>query len=163
MVLASGGFEASDAMKNEFWQQPTVLTAANKYNTGDGIRMAQALGADLWHMWHYHGSYGFKHPDPKYPYGVRVKRFPDWVPGGSTDEPIKGDDLVTVPMAWILLNRQGRRFMNEQHPYMQDTSAQAVRRHGPGHPELSGSTGLAALRRSRPQALSIGQSHLQRP
>ena len=107
VVLASGGFEASDAMKNEYWQQPTVLTAANKYNTGDGVRMAQALGADLWHMWHYHGSYGFKHPDPQYPYGIRVKRFPDWVPGGSTDEPIKGDDLVTVPMAWILVNRQG--------------------------------------------------------
>ena len=74
-------------------------------------------------MWHYHGSYGFKHPDPSYPYGVRVKRFPDWVPGGSIDEPIKGDDMVTVPMAWVLVNRQGRRFMNEQHPYMQDTSA----------------------------------------
>ena len=123
VVLATGGFEASDAMKNEYWQQPTVLTAANKYNTGDGIRMAQALGADLWHMWHYHGSYGYKHPDPNYPYGIRVKRFPDWVPGGSVDEPIKGDDPVSVPMAWILVDRQGRRFMNEQHPYMQDTTA----------------------------------------
>ena len=40
VVLATGGFEASDAMKNEYWQQPTVLSAANKYNTGDGIRMA---------------------------------------------------------------------------------------------------------------------------
>ena len=58
-----------------------VLTAANRFNTGDGIRMAQEVGADLWHMWHFHGSYGFRHPDPDYPYGIRVKRFPDWVPG----------------------------------------------------------------------------------
>ena len=38
-------------------------------NTGDGIRMAQDVGAALWHMWHYHGVYGFKHPDPAYPFG----------------------------------------------------------------------------------------------
>ncbi|MEM9357055.1 MAG: FAD-dependent oxidoreductase [Pseudomonadota bacterium] len=123
VVLACGGFEASDTMKNEYWQQPHVLSAANKFNTGDGVRMAQSAGADLWHMWHYHGSYGFRHPDPDYPYGVRVKRFPDWVPDGSVDEPIEGDDQVSVPMAWILVNRHGRRFMNEQHPYMQDTTA----------------------------------------
>lgn len=123
VILCTGGFEASDAMKNEFWQQPNVLSAANKYNTGDGIRMSQALGAKLWHMWHYHGSYGFKMPGDDYPYAVRVKRFPDWVPGGSNDEAIKGDDQVTVPMAWVLVNQHGKRFMNEQHPYMQDTTA----------------------------------------
>lgn len=131
VVLATGGFEASDAMKNEFWQQPAVMSAANKYNTGDGIRMAQALGADLWHMWHYHGSYGFKMPGDDYPYAVRVKRFPDWVPGGSSDEPIEGDDKVTVPMAWVLVNQRGKRFMNEQHPYMQDTTARPFEQFDP--------------------------------
>ncbi len=53
-------------------------------NTGDGIRMAQDLGAELWHMWHYHGCYGFKHPDPDYPVAIRVKRLPDWFPGKKT-------------------------------------------------------------------------------
>ena len=56
-------------------------------NTGDGIRMAQDVGADLWHMWHYHGVYGFKHPDPNYPFGIRPKRLPDWIPG----EPARAD------------------------------------------------------------------------
>ncbi len=131
VVLSSGGFEASDAMKNEYWQQPNVLSAANKYNTGDGIKMAQAVGADLWHMWHYHGSYGFRMPDDDYPYAVRVKRFPDWVPGGSSDEALKGDDPVTVPMAWVLVDQRGRRFMNEQHPYMQDTTARPFEQFDP--------------------------------
>ena len=122
VVLSSGGFEANEGMKQEYWQLMPVLTAANKYNTGDGIRMAQEVGADLWHMWHFHGSYGFRHPDPNYPYGIRVKRFPDWVPGDS-DANMVGADMVDVPVAWILVNRDGKRFMNEQPPYLQDTGA----------------------------------------
>jgi succinate dehydrogenase/fumarate reductase flavoprotein subunit len=122
VVLATGGFEANERMKREYWEVMPVLTAANKYNTGDGIRMAQEVGADLWHMWHFHGSYGFRHPDPDFPYGIRVKRFPDWVPGGA-DDPLVGADMVDVPVAWILVNRSGTRFMNEQPPYLQDTGA----------------------------------------
>jgi succinate dehydrogenase/fumarate reductase flavoprotein subunit len=124
VVLSSGGFEANERMKQEYWQLMPVLTAANKYNTGDGIRMAQEVGADLWHMWHFHGSYGFRHPDPDYPYGIRVKRFPDWVPGNS-DAKMVGADMVDVPVAWILVNRDGKRFMNEQPPYLQDTGARS--------------------------------------
>jgi len=29
-------------------------------NTGDGVKMAQKVGASLWHMWHFHGGYGFQ-------------------------------------------------------------------------------------------------------
>ena len=122
VVLAAGGFEASEKMKSEYWQMMPVLTAANRYNTGDGIRMAQEVGADLWHMWHFHGSYGFRHPDPAYPYGIRVKRFPDWLPGHQ-DVDMTGADMVRVPVAWVLVNRDGRRFMNELPPYLQDTGA----------------------------------------
>ena len=114
VVLASGGFEANEEMKQQFWEKSPVLTATSTMNTGDGIRMAQDLGADLWHMWHYHGCYGFKHPDPTYPVAIRVKRLPDWFPGE--------EDKVQVPMCWILLDQQGKRYMNESTPYTQDTS-----------------------------------------
>ena len=67
VILACGGFEADDAMKRQYWQVKPVRSAAFLGNTGDGIRMAQAVGADLWHMWHFHGSYGFRHYDPDYP------------------------------------------------------------------------------------------------
>ncbi len=122
VVLAAGGFEANERMKREYWEVMPVLSAANRTNTGDGIRMAQEVGADLWHMWHFHGSYGFRHPDPDFPYGIRVKRFPDWVPGGEAESMV-GADMVDVPGAWILVNRTGARFMNEQPPYLQDTGA----------------------------------------
>ena len=71
-------------MQAQYWPGGPALNAAYRHNTGDGIRMAQAVGADLWHMWHYHGAYGFPPPDPAYPYGVRVKRLPDWTPGRRT-------------------------------------------------------------------------------
>jgi succinate dehydrogenase/fumarate reductase flavoprotein subunit len=112
VVLACGGFEADYEMQRQYWQVYPVITAAFRGNTGDGIRMALDVGADLWHMWHYHGSYGFRHPDPDYPFSIRVKRLPDWTP--TVREP-------GVEMAWILVDKTGKRFTNEYAPYAQDT------------------------------------------
>lgn len=114
VVLATGGFEADPAMQSQYWPGGPALSAAYAGNTGDGIRMAQAVGADLWHMWHAHGCYGFEVPG--HPFGVRVKRLPDWQPGPD------GSTRKALPVAaWILLDQTGRRFMNEYEPYVQDT------------------------------------------
>jgi succinate dehydrogenase/fumarate reductase flavoprotein subunit len=113
VVLACGGFEGDAELQRQFWSLKPVLSAALRSNSGDGIRMAQEVGAGLWHMWHFHGSYGFRHPDGTYPFGIRMKRLPDWVPGKGLRD--------NVVMSWILLDRNGRRFMNEYEPYMQDT------------------------------------------
>ena len=123
VILACGGFEANEEMKKQYWSGRPVLTAANRGNTGDGIRMAQSLGADLWHMWHYHGCYGFKHPDPQFPYALRVKRLPDWNPARK--------DQMQVKMVWIVVDRSGRRYMNECPPYTQDTSARPMQHFDP--------------------------------
>ncbi len=117
VVLACGGFEADAAMQAQYWPGGPALNAAFAGNTGDGVRMAQAAGADLWHMWHYHGSYGFAWPDPAYPFGVRVKRLPDWRPGDDQELPV---------MSWVLLDQYGKRFMNEYEPYVQDTGARPL-------------------------------------
>ncbi|MGE0557258.1 MAG: FAD-dependent oxidoreductase [Burkholderiales bacterium] len=118
VILATGGFEGSAEMKAQFLEAHPVYNAAARSNTGDGIRMAQDLGAALWHLWHVHGAYGFRHSDPSYPYGIRVKRFPDWFPG----EP----DKVNLKMAWIVLDRSGKRFMSEYQPYTQDTAVRPL-------------------------------------
>ncbi|MCB1546663.1 MAG: FAD-dependent oxidoreductase [Hyphomicrobiaceae bacterium] len=114
VVLTCGGFEAGHDIQRQFWQEKPVLNAAFLGNTGDGIRMAQDVGAELWHMWHWHGVYGFRHPDPAYPFGLRPKRLPDWVPGVGARADVK--------MPWIIVDRAGRRYMNEYPPYAQDTS-----------------------------------------
>lgn len=118
VVLACGGFEASDEMKRQYWQMEPVLPVASYSNTGDGIRMAQQVGADLWHMWHQHGVYGFRHPDPDVKLGIRAKGLPTWVPGK--------EEQASVGMSWIVLDQDGRRYMNEHHPYAQDTNARPM-------------------------------------
>ena len=112
VILACGGFEGAPEIQKQFWQLQPVLSAASPGNTGDGIRMAVSVGADLWHMWHFHGAYGFRHPDPGYNGAIRMKRLPDWTPG---DEP------TNVEMSWITVDRHGKRFSNEYVPYAQDT------------------------------------------
>jgi len=123
VILATGGFEGNAEMKAQFLEAYPVYNAAARHNTGDGIRMAQDLGAALWHLWHVHGAYGFRHSNPAYPYGIRVKRFPDWFPG----EP----DKVNLKMAWIVLDRSGNRFMSEYQPYTQDTGVRPLGRFDP--------------------------------
>lgn len=123
VVLASGGFEGSTAMKAQFMEGKPILNAMARGNTGDGIRMAQDLGAALWHMWHMHGAYGFRHSDPDYPYAIRLKRFPDWFPGDAGS--------VKLKMPWILLDQDGRRFMSEYQPYTQDTAVRPMQHYDP--------------------------------
>ena len=118
VVIATGGFEGNADMKSQFLETYPVFNAAARNNTGDGIRMAQDLGAALWHLWHIHGAYGFRHTDPAYPYGIRVKRFPDWFPGDH--------DQVRLKMAWVLLDAGGNRFMSEYQPYTQDTGVRPL-------------------------------------
>ena len=119
VILAAGGFENAPDIQKQFWQLQPVLSAAAPGNTGDGLRMAMSAGADLWHMWHFHGSYGFRHPSPDLPnVAIRMKRMPDWRPDGDAGP---GDQGRVAPMCWIVVDRDGQRYMNEYPPYVQDT------------------------------------------
>ena len=111
VVRACGGFESNPEMQQQYWRIGP-MSAAVRTHTGDGIRMAQDVGAALWHMWLAHGGYGFRHTDPDFPFGIRVKRLPDWTPSGVQ---------TTAPLFWIMINAQGKRFTNEYPPYLQDT------------------------------------------
>jgi succinate dehydrogenase/fumarate reductase flavoprotein subunit len=50
VVLTCGGYEYDDAMKLGYLRASPVYFYGSPMNTGDGVRMAQAVGADLWHM-----------------------------------------------------------------------------------------------------------------
>ena len=50
VVLACGGFEHNQEMITSYLQMPYVHPQGGLYNDGDGIKMAMAVGADLWHM-----------------------------------------------------------------------------------------------------------------
>ncbi|MDL2217942.1 FAD-binding protein [Christensenellaceae bacterium OttesenSCG-928-M15] len=50
VVLACGGFENNEEMIEHYTQREALYPIGTLYNTGDGIKMAQDVGADLWHM-----------------------------------------------------------------------------------------------------------------
>jgi succinate dehydrogenase/fumarate reductase flavoprotein subunit len=130
VVLTCGGFENDEEMKQQYLQAKPVLNGAFAGNTGDGIRMAQAVGADLWHMWHYHGPYALKDSTGDYPFAVFPKVLPMWTPGhpGKVSDLGVADDTgapmskkTLAQMAWIAVDQDGRRFMDEYPPYWGDT------------------------------------------
>jgi succinate dehydrogenase/fumarate reductase flavoprotein subunit len=110
VVLTCGGFEFNQRMLQDFMELPALYPIGHPGNTGDGVRMAQEVGAALWHMWHTHSSYGFRVEG--HPVAIRNHL------GGSRNPARK--------LAWILVDQQGRRFMNELPPAPQDTAARPL-------------------------------------
>jgi len=73
VVLASGGFENNIEMIQSYLQMPYAYSKAAKYNTGDGIKMAMRIGADLWHMSTMAGpDVNFKAPDLPISFGYGI-------------------------------------------------------------------------------------------
>ncbi|MGA2666195.1 MAG: FAD-binding protein [Nitrososphaerales archaeon] len=100
VILACGGHENNPEMTNNFlpWghsQGPFVTFWGSPYLTGDGIVMAQSVGAKLWHMnnkeW-AHGEYGCLAACQEFGMGFTV---------------------TATSSASIMVNRYGQRFMNE--------------------------------------------------
>ncbi|KAF9412728.1 hypothetical protein BGZ94_000958 [Podila epigama] len=96
VIISSGGFEHNAEMRAEYQQQPigTQWTLGSKNNTGDGIRIGEKAGAALALM--DDSFWGPTIPIPDQPYFCLAERS---LPGG------------------LLVNRHGKRFMNESVPY----------------------------------------------
>ncbi|PWB98054.1 hypothetical protein DF220_09590 [Salinibacterium hongtaonis] len=50
VVLTTGGYEFDEELKLNYLKAYPMHFYGNPGNTGDGVRMAQEVGADLWHM-----------------------------------------------------------------------------------------------------------------
>jgi succinate dehydrogenase/fumarate reductase flavoprotein subunit len=99
VVLCTGGFEFNEEMKNRFLKCWPMKFYGWGYNTGDGIKMAQKVGADLWHMDVLAGGNCAWFDDPQFDFGISVRT--------------KTDNFI-----WV--NKFGRRFCNELkacHPH----------------------------------------------
>lgn len=99
VVLACGGFEQDQDMILNYLKAYPIYFYGSKANTGDGIRMAQAVGADLWHMNQMIGRAvaHFQHPDgTETTFGVSLN-----------------------PPGYVIVDKYGERFANE---YLQAVS-----------------------------------------
>ena len=90
VVLATGGFEYNEDLKREFLPAYPIFAYGNAGNTGDGIKLAQELGADLWHMNAVAAPMGYKFPEFQSAFIMRM--------------PAHG---------YIIVDQNGERFCNE--------------------------------------------------
>ncbi len=94
VILCCGGFEFDFEMQKQFLPGWPIYCQGTPGNTGDGIRMAQDVGAALWHMNNPLAGLG----------GIVVPEF----------------DPVVIPInlsgAYIRVDKAGRRFMPETRP-----------------------------------------------
>lgn len=102
VVLTCGGFENNQEMiRNYLPNLPYCYTSGTPHNTGDGIKMAQAVGADLWHMNNYAGpSMALKVPEYKSTFSMTPLHFAHEQPGGM-----------------IVVGPDANRFVNEKHHF----------------------------------------------
>jgi 3-oxosteroid 1-dehydrogenase len=95
VVLAAGGFDNNPTMMAAYLRGPTTLTSAVIGNTGDGILMAQAAGAQLANM---NNAWGCPH------YSTPDGGIPDW-------------SLIRGKPGAIIVNQAGNRFADESSAY----------------------------------------------
>ena len=103
VCVCTGGFENDFDMQKEFLDIVDCRPCGTLVNTGDGIKMCQAVGARLWHM----GAY-----ERDCVHGLGATGF--WMPEGSRAAmPSLGDNKEMCTGACIMVGTWGRRFLNE--------------------------------------------------
>jgi tricarballylate dehydrogenase len=98
VAIATGGFGANPEMVKRYLGAgaTNLVLRGSPFNTGDGLRMAEAVGAPLDWMDDFHGGlihYGYR----KYP----------------QEGAVKGMRSVKTYETCILVNQEGRRFIDE--------------------------------------------------
>ncbi len=63
VVLACGGFEADAGLADSYLPLATTAPVGHLGNTGAGLRLAQSVDADLWHMYGFFGWFAFQTPE----------------------------------------------------------------------------------------------------
>jgi len=93
VIICAGGYEFNQQMIRDYMHIQDYASPGSPYNTGDGIKMCMAVGADLVNM----GVYAA-------PWGVRC-RVPDYLSPLNFMPPTKGGHI------WI--GADGKRYKNE--------------------------------------------------
>lgn len=93
VLLSCGGYEFDEAMKRDYLRAYPIYFYGNPGNSGDGVRMAQQVGADLWHM--------------NQMIGRAIGRFP--LPDGTE----MGFIITIGPPGYVITDAAGERFADE--------------------------------------------------
>ena len=102
VVVATGGFECNKDMVQQYLNVINYGARGGQYNTGDGIKMCQQVGAELWHMNAFEGLFGLG--------GVTWPQEPGT--GSCEWLSVLTQDALNTGAA-ILVGTDGHRFLNE--------------------------------------------------
>lgn len=92
VVLASGGFSYNADMQRQFIGMEIAAFSPPGRNSGDGIKMAQDVGADLWHMSAAVAGFGYKVPGYEAAFCAGI-----------------------LSEGFLIVDQNARRYMNEAH------------------------------------------------
>jgi len=90
VVLSTGGFEYNEEMKREYLFGYPIYAFGHSGNQGEGVKMAQDVGAALWHMKAVAAPMGYKFPEYEAAFIMRMSGY-----------------------GFIIVDQWGRRFCNE--------------------------------------------------
>jgi succinate dehydrogenase/fumarate reductase flavoprotein subunit len=103
VILTCGGYENNPRMKWDYMPVKPLMFLGTPGNTGDGIRMAQKVGADIWHMTRLSCLIGFQAPEFEAAFWVSF-----------------------LSEGFFFVDKYGRRFVNEAgieiHEYYRELS-----------------------------------------
>ena len=102
VVVATGGFECNKDMVQQYLGVINYGARGGQYNTGDGIKMCQQVGAELWHMSAFEGLFGLG--------GVTWPQEPGT--GSCEWLSVLTQNALNTGAA-ILVGTDGHRFLNE--------------------------------------------------
>lgn len=72
VVLTTGGFENAPELCDAYLPVSPTFALAQLANTGDGLRLAQSVGAAVWHMSNYFGYWGTRVEAHPAPFAIRL-------------------------------------------------------------------------------------------
>ncbi len=108
LIMTTGGFEFNEEMKLNYLRVYPTYFAGSPALTGDGIRMAQEVGASLWHMNCCSASWVLKFPGLPIGFGPNFR-------GSKAGEPSwRRAAIEGNPCGYIIVDKHGRRYTNEE-------------------------------------------------
>ncbi|MBI2908480.1 MAG: FAD-binding protein [Chloroflexi bacterium] len=108
VVLAPGGFEFDEQAKLNYLKAYPVYFTGSEAETGDGLKMALEVGAQLWHMNCVSARFIFKAPS------IPVAFHIDFLGKGQLARaPGRSEADIPITSGHIVVDRDGKRFTDE--------------------------------------------------
>ena len=96
VIVAIGGYESSPQMQRDYYGLSNVVPLGTPYNTGDGLRIMQKAGAEMWHL-RNQGQSGGIWPGIRQPH----------------QQTSYLRNFMLPAFSWFDIDSTGRRFYNE--------------------------------------------------